>query len=183
MENLKFKVVAAPNAKSFDIIVTEPLTAPVVKPTLFLNIEDKKQPLLQKIELPAGFGHTVLEHTVTLDDISSQEIERFDDGVYWVYIFSDDGSEEPPRSDEYGFGFLAVITNLIRLQNLNLDHRHSTFSEIEDAHFNWMIYQCAVWATEIGQTRLFNEHVDHLKKLLPYMEEINENYDFTKKDK
>ena len=173
MIDLKFRIEEAPDAKSFSVIVTEPLSAPIAGLKLVMTDDNDVQPVIQEIPLPEGFGHTILQFKVTLDHIE-QDIERFEDGVYWFQILSVDDETE-----HQGMGFLAVLTNLLRLQNLNLDHRSGLSQEVEDAHFNWMIYQCAVWATEVGQTRIFKQHVEHLKKLLPYMQEINEQYDYT----
>lgn len=176
MKNLEFKLIEAPDAKSFDIIVTKPASVPTNNLRLVTTATDGDNvPFISNVNLPDGFGTTILKHTVGLEDIATRDLKRFEDGVYWFFI--EQIGTPKNKTEDYGVGFLAIITNLIRLQNLNLDHRHSKLSEIEDAHFCWMIFQCAVWSTEIGQTRLFIKHVDHLKKLLPYLQEINENYD------
>lgn len=173
MIDLKFKIEEAPDAKSFMVIAVEQMPAPIAGLTLVMIDDNDIQPVIQEIALPNGFGHSVMIFTVTLNDIE-QDIKRFEDGVYWFMV-----KTETDESETIGVGFLAILTNLLRMQNLNLDHRNSLFSEVGDAHFHWMIFQCAVWATEIGQTRIFKQHVEHLKKLLPYMQEINESYDYS----
>lgn len=170
MIDLKFKIEEAPDAKSFMVIATEQIPVAISDLVLEMTIEDDVQPHIVDIPLPVGFGHSVMVATITLNDMPF-EAERFEDGVYWFKV-----KTATDATDVFGAGFLAILVNLVRLQNLNLDHRNHSFVEVEDAHFRWMILQCAIWATEVGQTKLFKQHIDYLKKLLPYMEEINEDY-------
>ena len=171
MIDLKFKIEEAPDAKSFMIIATEQMVAAIPDLILEMTIDDDVQPHIVDIPLPAGFGHSVMVATIGLNDMPF-EAQRFEDGVYWFKV-----KTTTDATDSFGAGFLAILVNLVRLQNLNLDHRNHSFVEVEDAHFRWMILQCAIWATEVGQTKLFKQHLEYLKKLLPYMEDINEDYE------
>lgn len=180
---LKFKIEENPDAKSFRVTALEEYVGMGASPKLHMyhddpaSIEaaeanDPEPSFAATIDLPAGFGKTIMEAIIKLDDLPF-ELDRFEDGIYWFELEIDATKTSP-----LGYGFMAIITQIMRLQNLKLDHRDKTYEEIEESHYRWMIFQCAVWATEVGQTNTFNEHLTYLKDLLPYMEEINQDYDY-----